>query len=433
MTSLQEFWPDRAVLAYLDPVSWLVTVQLIAGGGGWALLRLRRGLRRMGIDRSPQPAADNVQITSIAQALFGLGQPAKQARLVLLLEAPRDWPYLEAVVSRLTQGVDVELWCVAAADAPLDGLRAIGKPVYCVQQAAGIGWQMLLPRINAHLVLTTLTDLGSRQFPKSRRATYAYVFHSPVSTHVAYAAGAFDHYDIVCCPGEVHADEIRRRDKLRGAGPRQIAVSGYPFTDRLFQGVAPCPGLSDASRGRVLLAPSWTNDALYPEVWGYAARLLLSVGWQVVLRPHPETIKRSSKVLEDLRSALVGEAGFEYDDTAARGAPHPCAEVIISDWSGAAIEFALRPHRNVIFVETPRKVRNPDWRQISDTSLEDETRHSIGDVVTPERIADIVLLVGDPAMPALRPAATVDWLANPGTAAEKIAHQLGLALKIGGR
>ncbi|MEI6418403.1 MAG: hypothetical protein WCO82_04985 [Sphingomonadales bacterium] len=409
-------------LAYLDPISWLVTVQVLGGVGGWIWLRIRKGLRRIGLAVSGELTGHQVDRLTVEDSALALSELTARARLVLVLEGPRDWPYLEPVVSRLATTPNLDLWCISAGKVPIEGLERLGKPVRCVEQPGQFGWQLLLARLAADVVITTLTDLGSSQFPKSPNAVYCYVFHSSVSTHVAYAPGAFDGYDIVFCPGPTHATEIDLSDRLRGVEKRRILAAGYPFTDEILaSSVAPVP----APTGRALIAPSWTNDGIYPLVWGAAARALLDAGWKVMLRPHPETMKRSPAVLKDLQNAFADEPRFVLDDTAAAGLPPGDADLMVSDWSGAAFEFALRPHRQVVFVDTPRKVRNPVWRLVSESSIEESRRGDLGVVLAPDAVHRIGDIVGRPhERSSARTGCRADWLSNPGHAADVIADEL---------
>ena len=40
------------------------------------------------------------------------------------------------------------------------------------------------------------------------------------------------------------------------------------------------------------------------------------------------------------------------------------SDIMISDWSGAAIEYALGLEKPVISVDVPRKVNNPGYKDI---------------------------------------------------------------------
>ncbi|HPZ96720.1 MAG TPA: hypothetical protein PLT93_01170, partial [Phycisphaerae bacterium] len=64
-------------------------------------------------------------------------------------------------------------------------------------------------------------------------------------------------------------------------------------------------------------------------------------------------------------------------------------DVMISDWSGAALEFAFAYERPVLFVDVPRKVNNPEYERISCEPLEVSIREQVGRVISPDRLADL--------------------------------------------
>ena len=269
-------------------------------------------------------------------------------------------------------------------------------------------------------VLTTVTDLGSSQFPKvSSRVLYVYAFHSLVSTHIAYRPEAFDAYDVILSPSAQHTAEIRARENAFRLESKEIVSVGYPYADWLTARVrdeCPPPHLS------VVIAPSWSSDGEYITTWLPAARAFAREGWTVIVRPHPETLKRSRVVILGLASAMVGDSRIQLDRSAQSGAPLPNVAALVSDWSGAAIEFAVAG-RAVAFVDTPRKVRNRGWREAEQGSVEQDLRRTSGIVVAPDSVAHLPSMLAARATSDLT-ARAKNLLYNPDKAAEVGAHAL---------
>ena len=61
---------------------------------------------------------------------------------------------------------------------------------------------------------------------------------------------------------------------------------------------------------------------------------------------------------------------------------------MVSDWSGAALEFAFALERPVLFIDVPRKVNNLDYERLENVPLEVSLRDDLGAVLAPERIGD---------------------------------------------
>ena len=69
------------------------------------------------------------------------------------------------------------------------------------------------------------------------------------------------------------------------------------------------------------------------------------------------------------------------------------SDLMVSDWSGAATEYAFALGRPVVYVDTPPKLMNPSWSDIGVPSFEDQLRSEIGCVVGLDqinRLADTV-------------------------------------------
>ena len=69
--------------------------------------------------------------------------------------------------------------------------------------------------------------------------------------------------------------------------------------------------------------------------------------------------------------------------------------MMVSDWSGAATEYAFALEKPVIFVNTDQKIRNPDWRRIGLPGFEDVIRHEIGHVVEPSAMSALTKAIED--------------------------------------
>ena len=59
---------------------------------------------------------------------------------------------------------------------------------------------------------------------------------------------------------------------------------------------------------------------------------------------------------------------------------------MVSDWSGAALEYSLGLQKPVLFIDVPAKVNNPSWQDLNITPLEDHYRSQVGEILSPEQI-----------------------------------------------
>ena len=66
---------------------------------------------------------------------------------------------------------------------------------------------------------------------------------------------------------------------------------------------------------------------------------------------------------------------------------------MISEWSGAALEYAFSRERPVIFIDTQPKINNLNWKKINLSCLEEDIRNGIGKIISLEKIEEIPKII----------------------------------------
>ena len=59
---------------------------------------------------------------------------------------------------------------------------------------------------------------------------------------------------------------------------------------------------------------------------------------------------------------------------------------MVSDWSGAALEFSFGLERPIIFIDLARKIQNPSYLQLEIEPLEVKIRSEIGEIVSLDQL-----------------------------------------------
>ena len=80
-----------------------------------------------------------------------------------------------------------------------------------------------------------------------------------------------------------------------------------------------------------------------------------------------------------------GDLTFELDFTKSDSIWN--SDVVISDWSGTAYEFAFVTKKPAVFINTPMKVNNPEYEKLGIVPKEIELRDRIGIQLMPEALA----------------------------------------------
>jgi YidC/Oxa1 family membrane protein insertase len=318
--------------------------------------------------------------------------PDAARSIVFYAEDGDSWPHFEPIVRELTGEMGREI-CYVTSSRGDPVLRTTNPRIrpFCIGE--GMVRTSLFLSLRAGVCVMTMPDLQTFHLKRSRAQDvhYAYVFHSMVSTHMIYRKGAFDAFDTILCTGPHHEREIRATEQVYGLKPKNLVPHGYGRLDTMLE--APRAG-SRPGRGRpesvhVLVAPSWGPHGLLETRGVEFCRVLLAAGLRVTVRPHPMTRRKWPECIRDIEGAFGGHDRLTLETGVASFESLESADVMISDWSGAALEFAFAYDKPVLFVDVPRKVNNPEYERIGCEPLEVSIREQIGRVIPPACLADL--------------------------------------------
>ena len=239
-----------------------------------------------------------------------------------------------------------------------------------------------LSSLECEAFVTTMPDLGKFHVPRPKSGKTVYVFHSLNSTHTAYRTGAFDHYDQFFCTGPHHVEELKR---LRSASMPELSEVGYYKLDLIRAEHEEWLNQCKVEQDVVLLAPSWGRENLLEAHGLEIIGSLLGEGFRVIVRPHPQFFHslypEGAGVIEGLQREFGRHERVEFELNINTQDSFHRSTLMISDWSGAAYEYALGTLRPVLFVDTPQKIFNPEWERVGLDGFEKEMRSAVGAVV----------------------------------------------------
>jgi hypothetical protein len=313
--------------------------------------------------------------------------PERDRAITFYSEGPEDWPHLGPIVERLLAESSLSIaYLTSSGLDPAHRLASDRLRVFDI--GSGLVRTVLFRVLRCRLLILTLPDLGSFHLKRSVHPVhYAYVFHSLNSTHTSYRERAFDAYDTLFCSGPHHVAEIRRREEKNGLAPKQLVQHGSSRLDALLHQAAGSPG---GTNREVVVAPSWGSCSLIESPTGIdLVAQLLSANYRVTLRLHPMTTRRLPELVVRLRERFREVPGFslETDVTTNDSWLRSCA--MITDWSGAASEYAFGLQRPVIYVETEQKINNPAWANLGCRPFEDFIRAELGRILPVGSIRDV--------------------------------------------
>jgi len=300
-------------------------------------------------------------------------------------------PYLAPVINALGALCDDKIYYLASdASDPM----LVDPPTHVKSYYIGKGniQTYVLNHLSARLLATTMPDIETFHIKRSPNVRhYAYLHHSMVSTHMVYRKGAFDHFDSIFCVGPHHDQEIREWETLKSLPAKQLIEHGHPPLDSLIAAAKanPAPIVQSENRLNILLAPSWGPQGVMETQAEEIVEILLNAGHYVRVRPHPRTRQISGPVLDALAKKFMGNPDFDMSEDTTRYEALLQSHIMISDWSGVAMEFAFGLERPVIFIDVPRKINNAEYAEISTEPLEALYREEVGRVIRPDQSTEL--------------------------------------------
>ena len=248
----------------------------------------------------------------------------------------------------------------------------------------------LMMKMDADIVVMTMTDLENFHIKRSyirKDVEYVYMFHAPLSFIMTLRDGALDHYDTIFCTGKGQVEEIRKSEEIYHLPQKKIIECGYGVIENMRKHY-----LENEARyknqevKKILIAPSWQEDNILDSCLDQILQSSLRDGWQIIVRPHPEYVKRYGArwnvLLEKYKdipeSRLILQTDFSSNETVYS------ADVLVSDWSGIAFEYAFATRKPVLSINTPMKVSNPNYAKVIPQPLNLTLRSEIGVQLEPD-------------------------------------------------
>lgn len=286
----------------------------------------------------------------------------------------------------------------------------------------------LMMKMDADIVVMTMPDLENYHIKRSyvrKDIEYIYLFHAMVSTHMIYRKASFDHYDTIFCVGPHHNREIRETEKLYGLPSKKLVEFGYPLLDNLLRQYN-C-GEKNHGIPRVLIAPSHHDGNIMDSCLDRVLSEVLNKGWQIIVRPHPQYVRRNPGRISSLQTQYAHQKDIVFETDFASSESLYASDVMITDWSGISMEYSFVTHRPCIFINTPMKVLNPEYKQYQSVPVQIELRDKIGVSLDPSNVSGIAAIVQDMLSGQLLPENEVEAIA------QQYVYHIGASGQVGGQ
>ncbi|VAW41171.1 hypothetical protein MNBD_GAMMA01-403 [hydrothermal vent metagenome] len=315
-------------------------------------------------------------------------------RLVFYSEGKNYWVHLRATIKALLQNYDTPI-CYISSDDDDPGLAIRHENYQSFKIDEGWVRNWFFENIDTDVMVMTMPDINQYQVKRSKnKVHYVYTQHSLVSLHMTYRPGAHDHYDSIFCSAPHHKAEIIALEKHYGLPKKALYEHGYEWLDSIIA-EAKKRNKPKNSPKHVLLAPSWGPNSIIDLLGSKVADAVLNKGFKLTLRPHPQTIIFAKEKIDAIVIKHKDNPLFNYEANVAGQESLHNSDIMICDWSGAALDYAFGLNKPVVFIDVPRKINNPDYKVIGVEPFEVSIRKKIGVVVAIDDIDNIANHVED--------------------------------------
>lgn len=237
-------------------------------------------------------------------------------------------------------------------DDPL--LEAGYKYVVCKFIGEGNRAFPILNTLNADTVISTTPGLDVYQWKRSKYVNrYVHVFHD-LSDSTGYEMFGLDYYDEILLTGEVQSRYIREIEKKRNLPSKKLYTTGSIYLDEMLK---KADSLKHQPRSRqdiptVLLAPSWGKNSILNRFGDEVLRALAATGYNIVVRPHPQTALVEAEFLESLMKKYPDSELFHWNFDNDNFKVLHDSDMMITDYSEIKSDYALIFNRPYIYLDT---------------------------------------------------------------------------------
>jgi hypothetical protein len=320
--------------------------------------------------------------------------------IVIYSESGQDWHQFSGLIEQLNGPLGRKV-CYISSDVMDPGLAREHENYHAIYIPEGLFLTIFFQVNQSDVFVLTMMDLQNLQLKRSTYPVhYIYLFHSMGSTHMVDNENSFDHYESLFCAGPHQVKELRRREELRGLPAKHLFDYGHP---RLEEVITEGKGNQQQSPGEpatVLIAPTWGESSIFNSCGKELIGVLLDAGYRVIMRPHYQSKRQTPGVIAAVRDAFLDRENFEYIDRMGETDSVMRSDVLVTDWSAMALEYSMGLEKPVLFIDVPRRIRNPNWRDLEIEPVENTIRNQVGEIVSPGSLQDapeaIERLIGNP-------------------------------------
>lgn len=249
----------------------------------------------------------------------------------------------------------------------------------------------LMMKMDADIVVMTMPDIDNYHIKRSyvrKEIEYIYMLHGTGSPNLMMRKGSMDNYDTIFSCGKHQTEEMFATEKYYNLKTRNIVKCGYPLLDDMRASYKEL-NKDNTKSNTILIAPSWQVDNIIDSCIDEIVSNLDNQGYKIIIRPHPQQVKYQRNKIDLLVDKYKDNSDVEVELDFSSNYTVFNADIVITDWSGIAYEYSFTTYKPVIFIDTPLKVMNPEYKNIDIEPFNIWVRDNIGKVIKPNQLDTI--------------------------------------------
>ena len=251
----------------------------------------------------------------------------------------------------------------------------------------------LMMKMDADVVVMTMPDINNYHIKRSylrKDIEYIYIPHGMDSINLTMRTASTNNYDTVFATGKYQREEQEKTNEVYGLKNRKIFDWGYSLLDDMIEGYNKDKNKAKNDKKTVLIAPSWQKDNIVDLCLDEVLTSLeKEKDLKVIVRPHPQHVRHMKEKFEKMKEQYADNENIEIQTDFSSNKTVFNADLVITDWSGIAFEYSYTTNKPVVFIDTPMKIMNPDYKKIGVEPFNIWARNEIGEVVSVEDCKNI--------------------------------------------